>query len=243
LQLFYDVSITNVFSKVSCNIVRSCSPLDCQLSLYESDRYFCEPDPDWNERKNVYNMQNRRNLLKTTHSLFFLTNWEPNFHCTFERRLGHIGDGGKWVCDPYRLQNKTSCLVYSAGSNGEFSFEQDLKSLLPNCEIYTFDRGIYNCPINICTYRQALIGNGIDNGTKTIEMLMRELNHQERELDILKMDIEGSEYSLFMQMFNSTSTNEVYPRQILFEIHIGQRADHITHQIFDDLRISNSFIT
>ncbi|CAF1399156.1 unnamed protein product, partial [Didymodactylos carnosus] len=146
------------------------------------------------------------------------------------------------VCDPFRLENKKSCLVYSADSDGDFSFEEDLKLLAPNCEIYTFDYSLYKCPINICTYHQALIGKEI-YGTKTIAMLMKELNHQERELDILKMDIEGDEYSLFEHMFNPNSTNKVYPRQILFEIHIDQRETNITHQLFDYLRINNSFIT
>ncbi|CAF1086896.1 unnamed protein product [Didymodactylos carnosus] len=235
LQLLCGISVTNVLTKASFNIVRSFSHLDCQLSLSESDNYFCETNTDWNERKRVYNMQNKRNLLKIKHSIFFLTNWEPNFQCTFERRIGKIGDGGKWVCDPNRLENKKSCLVYSAGSNGDFSFEKDLKSLLPHCEIHTFDRGIFKCPKHVCNYHQALIGNGI-NGTETIEMLMEKLNHQERELDILKIDIEGSEYPLFTQMFNPNSTNKVYPRQILFEIHIGRKQSYVTHRLFDYLR-------
>jgi hypothetical protein len=50
------------------------------------------------------------------------TNWEPAFTCQHERRVGRWGDGGKWVCDPHRItKNKQFCLVYSVGSENDFS--------------------------------------------------------------------------------------------------------------------------
>ncbi|CAF0735985.1 unnamed protein product [Didymodactylos carnosus] len=186
--------------------------INCGLSMNESDHYFCESDSDWIERKNVYIEQDKRNQLKQTTNIFFLTNWEPNFQCRFERRIGSTGDGGKW-------------------------------RLLPNCEIHTFDPGVYQCPVNICTYHQVTLGSGDDNISKSLEMLTNDLNHTKREIDIFKIDIEGGEYSLFLSMFGPTRQNttknskrRVYPRQILFEIHIGGQAPSETHQLFDSLR-------
>ncbi|CAF3100695.1 unnamed protein product, partial [Rotaria sp. Silwood2] len=95
---------------------------DCHLSLIESDHFICESNHVWNERKNVYQIQDKKNMMKFTSNLFFLSNWEPNFHCSHARRIGKMGDGGKWVCDPYRLKSRLDCLIYSAGSKRDFSF-------------------------------------------------------------------------------------------------------------------------
>ncbi|CAF5157758.1 unnamed protein product, partial [Rotaria sp. Silwood1] len=64
-------------------------------------------------------------MVKRTHHIFFLSNWEPNFHCSHASRIGNMGDGGKWVCDLYRLKSRRDCLIYSAGSHGTFSFETE----------------------------------------------------------------------------------------------------------------------
>jgi hypothetical protein len=79
---------------------------------------------------------------------FFQQYFEPDFTCRHERRIGALGDGGKWVCDPHRLQNK-SCLVYSIGSNGDTSFEQAiLDEIGHHCEIHTFDPGNFGAVVN-----------------------------------------------------------------------------------------------
>ncbi|CAF1149179.1 unnamed protein product, partial [Didymodactylos carnosus] len=174
---------------------------DCQLSLRESDQFFCEYDVDWERRKKLYHLQHGRNRVSDARFLFFQNNWEPNFSCEFERRLGNIGDGGKWVCDVHHIQSKPTCLIYSFGSNGDFSFENAIKSVLPKCEIHTFDMGVYHCPPNVCTFHQAKLGDGLDGTTKSLEMIINQLNHTQREIDILKVDIEGAEFSLFFELF------------------------------------------
>jgi len=82
---------------------------------------------------------------------WYQDNWEPFFTCQQERRIGRWGDGGKWVCDPYQItQNKQSCLVYSIGSNNDFSFEEGvLHDVSPECEIHTFDSTIGDQPSNL----------------------------------------------------------------------------------------------
>merc|ERR1719215_1998948 len=45
---------------------------------------------------------------------WYMENYEPDFSCWHEKRIGGTGYGPKWVCDPYRIAQKGSdCLVYS----------------------------------------------------------------------------------------------------------------------------------
>ncbi|CAF3415105.1 unnamed protein product, partial [Rotaria sp. Silwood2] len=145
-------------------------------------------------------------------------------------RIGKMGDGGKWICDLYRLKSRHDCLIYSAGSSGEFSFEIAMKKAMPHCEIHTFDKKLYSCPKNICIFHQIILGNGIQpNGSKKWTTVIQELNHTNRLIDILKIDIEGEEYSFFPTMFNSSKSS--FPRQILVEMH--HQSSYVTHGLFD----------
>ena len=53
--------------------------------------------------------------------------------------MGKLGDGGKWICDPHRIrEEQEECLVYSVGSNNDFSFEQAILEVVgEHCEIHT----------------------------------------------------------------------------------------------------------
>lgn len=69
---------------------------------------------------------------------FYQNNYEPDFVCQHERRIGRLGDGGKWICDPHRISDQEDCLVYSVGSNNDFSFERSvLDEIGQHCEIHT----------------------------------------------------------------------------------------------------------
>ena len=77
-----------------------------------------------------------------TPQLWYLENFDPDFTCPHERRVGlpPTGDGPKWVCDPHRIKSQPECLVYSVGSNGNFMFEEAVHETIgSHCEIHTFD--------------------------------------------------------------------------------------------------------
>ncbi|CAF3461909.1 unnamed protein product [Rotaria socialis] len=228
---------------------------ECRLSLEESDGFFCEYDQDWSRRKSLHYSQNEKNHVSNKRSSFFLDNWEPTIHCTFEQRLG-ISHGGKWACDIYKLQTNNSQipLIYSFGSNGDFSFEEAVKDILPNSEIHTFDKDLYTCPNEICTFHQAILGNGKKKGSKPLKRIINELHHHKRRIDILKVDIEGSEFDLFDDLFDSTkstaeSTNlpssqsMPYIHQIFVEIHLpwnsGDEESLRAHNFFELFRHNN----
>jgi hypothetical protein len=211
----------------------------CSKSLHESDNFICESDELWNERKVLYHIQDKLNMQKPSSSPFFLSNWEPNFHCSHARRIGKMGDGGKWVCDLFRLQNHSDCLVYSAGSHGDFSFESHMKRSLPNCEVHTFDSKLYTCPKDVCVFHQITLGNGtFPRGSKSWPMMVKELGHQNRLVDVFKIDIEGGEYGFFPSVFNISKTP--CPRQILVEVH--PQAAQTIHGFFELLRANNYVI-
>lgn len=191
----------------------------CDLSRIESDEFFCESDQDWRRRKERFHLQHNRNRVLGSPYLFFQDNYEPTFSCRFERRLGGNGDGGKWLCDVYRLRQSQSCLIYSLGSNGDFSFENETKRLLPHCDIHTFDMRLFNCT-EICTFHQMMVGGGV-NDSKSLSTIMSELNHTGRSLDILKVDVEGSEYEFFENFFNNSDGLSERIRQILVEVHLN----------------------
>jgi hypothetical protein len=215
----------------------------CHLSMQESDNWFCESDLNWKLRKTNHHIQNKRNRISDSRHGFFQNNWEPTIQCEFERRLGNTGDGGKWVCDIHRFQqiNNTTKLVYSFGSQGDFSFESAIKTELPNAEIHTFDMGLYKCPDNVCIFHQARLGDGKSDNSKSLQMIINELGHQNREIHILKVDIEGSEFKLFDELFKY-QTDIPYIRQILFEIHLigaGEEPSRYAHHLFELFRSNN----
>lgn len=53
---------------------------------------------------------------------------------------------------------------------------------------------------------------------KTLTDLRRELGHQGRQIDILKMDVEHDEYEVFREIFSSGDPS-MFPLQIAFESH------------------------
>jgi hypothetical protein len=208
--------------------------------MLESDDFICETNIEWNRRKNIYEKQDKLNTKTRTHDILFHSNWEPNFHCSLAERVGNMGDGGKWVCDLSRLESMP-CLVYSIGSDGEYSFEIHLKKAMPQCEIHMFDKDIHECPRKICTCHQTIVGDGLAPGTKSFHMLKAELNHTKRMIDILKMDIESGEYTFLTRMFRPSKRiiNQIFPRQILVEFH-STNPENI-HDTFELLR-SNSYV-
>merc|ERR1719272_83992 len=123
-----------------------------ELSEAESFGFFSEPADYWKRRKRVHRNQLQRERgtplvpLALEHGFgWWQVYFEPSFGCPFEERIGAIGDGGKWVCDPYKLRKQDGkpappCLVYSVGSNGQADFEQAIHDDNSSaCEVHTFD--------------------------------------------------------------------------------------------------------
>lgn len=151
--------------------------------------------------------------------IFF--NWDPFFSCPHLKKVGGLGDGPKYTCDPHRLgdtkNNNTNngCLVYSIGSAGNYLFEDALLRLKPNCEIHVFDPGDYQrneTSSSTTTSASTSSKNvhfhqwGLTSDTYKVEArrgkgeyltfveMQRRLGHQDRTIDIFKIDCEGCEW-------------------------------------------------
>ena len=143
------------------------------------------------------------------------------------RRIGKVGDGGKWVCDPHLLgggapdgggaRPRPACVVYSFGSAAEFSFETELHALT-GCLVWVFDPFVTPEGLRLATTLRAVPpgaargaplppgvtfvgrwGLGATRGDPTFPTL-REIMRElgHARLDVLKLDIEGDEWDALL---------------------------------------------
>ncbi|CAF1608904.1 unnamed protein product [Rotaria magnacalcarata] len=156
-------------------------------------------------------------------------------------RIGGIHDGNKIICGIEIFTPLTKCIVYSLGSFGDFNFEW---ALLKNtsCEVHTYD--CTSPPpegkTERMTYHQICLGDTSklqkfmypyntqkdniifknESIFKRFDTILAENKHD--EVHILKMDIEGGEYSVFSDLLCQTNKTSL-PYQISFESHWWNR--------------------
>ena len=139
------------------------------------------------------------------------------------KRYG-AGEGGKWVCDAAILQD--GCVVYSLGSDGDFSFETAMLAASP-CTTHTLDCTLSNArtPVNLpprSAFHPLCLGDD-DSATsrfRSLRSIMGQLGHA--SVDVLKVDIEGFEYRLVEGLFRTfLEEGDVakLPWQLLMEQH------------------------
>ncbi|KAI3658367.1 hypothetical protein MP638_007484 [Amoeboaphelidium occidentale] len=136
-------------------------------------------------------------------------------------RLGDQEDGGKWVCKDF-FANKESITVFSVGSNGDFSYEAAvLKMQNGKAKIHTFDcTGVWEPPYQAISFHNwCLFYKDIETGnytTKAWGTILQELDI--KRVDLLKLDIEGYEWSILHSMLRHPKLEEL-PKQINLELH------------------------
>jgi hypothetical protein len=116
-----------------------------------------------------------------------------------------------WTCNTHRLLERKECLIYSFGSDGKYTWEDGLVDLLGNtkCEIHVFDRfdhkrvgddilknihyhkwdlkssyhNTFNAALSVKNARRDAILESY-----TFQEILVKLGHQERTIDILRMN-------------------------------------------------------
>jgi hypothetical protein len=158
-------SSTTSRSALTSQSAADCSkpPPETTLAYQQSLGFFDDiNDQEWLElfqkpARNADHYQNPRNPNYGSEKAAFwnFMNQEPVMSCPHLKKVGGLGDGPKWTCDPERLtrvaqrrqaanpsSKESNCLVYSIGSNGNYRFEDGLYNQLgPLCEIHIFDFG------------------------------------------------------------------------------------------------------
>jgi Methyltransferase domain len=224
-------------------LVSSSSAYD--LAKYDIDYPTWQRHQHRARKEPMYSHPDGRNLSVSIADMAFwlMSNVDPMFSCPNLRRVGGHGDGPKWTCDPHRLVKQPDCLIYSVGSFGIYKFEDGIVSTLkastinaeepwlPNCEIHVFDPdptyGRKDDPVqrNIHYHAWGLKSSyeTFDRGQfppdfefLSIQEIQQRLGHEQRRIDIFKIDCEGCEFTTYQDWLNP----DVDIRQILVETHV-----------------------
>lgn len=140
--------------------------------------------------------------------------------CSHLRRIGDIGDGGKYVCmdalrDPIH--------VLSVGSAGDFTFEIDILKYFPRAIITIMDGTVPPSVAARAPPNVSFVRFNFDLETRMTN-----------SLDILKIDCEGCELYTLMPFLRHTCVN-----QILLETHACQQPLYRHHALM--VKLNRSF--
>jgi hypothetical protein len=166
-------------------------------------------------------------------------NMNPNFDCPhLEKVGGKEHEGTKFVCNPQRLvhEGKNDCLIYSVGCAGDFKFEDGIYEMYnKGCEIHIFDpadwtrrndaevKNIHYHAWGLSstydlTSKSIVWPKGRKGGFKTFPETLELLGHQNRTIDIFKIDCEGcvSSYKLMLSPHYQVYTRRWQTHVLLF---------------------------
>lgn len=189
----------------------------------------------WNRKVSDYQRHMRIRRRAETEKLSNVRNvwdpWEPEWNCEIEERMGEPawGDGAKFMCNPQRSLQTSSCLVYSFGSNGKIQFERAVKALNPSCEIHVFDPtdspSVSAVVSSVGQFH--LLGLGSESKkfslgrVEPLADIMRQLGHSGRRLTVLKVDVEGAEWDSFSKhIWELCSSGQLRIGQLQIELHL-----------------------
>jgi hypothetical protein len=218
----------------------------------------------WIEKDSIFkvNRANRKRLVKEYPHRWSLENrqvFEPyriEYPVDLEMRVGSITDGGKHLVNPRHLYEERPCLVYSVGSNDESSFEQSLLQVTNHaCEIHTFDPTLdprrKQHMLQVATkhgffFHDAGFARKSMGKYDNLQGFMKQFNHVNRTIDILKVDCEGCEFEFFPEVVNSIKRKEFEIGILNVELHLmrSRSTEDEVHQFFEmmdsiDMRLYN----
>jgi FkbM family methyltransferase len=160
--------------------------------------------------------------------------------CVTEERIGSLGDGGKWICNSFRLPK--DCVVYGVGGNDDISFEEQMAERF-GCDVHVFDPS----PVSQRAFGALQAGKALGKGrltyhpwglgpvsktpgkemdlgidgakceVKTLAQMAEALGHQ--RIDVFKMDIEGGEFAVLEDLHRTGLLKKLGVRQLQIEFH------------------------
>lgn len=207
------IFIKNEFKTDS--LIANHNNVGCPFSSDEDDQAeFLRYSNDQNEERYSQNLNADR-----VETLFF--SYLPQINCGTKVRLGGFGDGGKWVCNPWRL--KENCTIYSVGLGINVQFDLEMLKKF-NCKVYSFDPNPkYGMLLKIQTknssnfFYQPWYINGISQGSHKVTLTKAIGHYGHDTIDVLKIDAEGNEFEIFEEFFSVERETQIC--QLLIEIH------------------------
>lgn len=178
------------------------------LAFEQSLGFFdCITDSDWKYRQHWARtrIDHAGSVKSDTDNpkSWYMNNYYPAFSCPGLMRVGRKpGPGPKFVCDPHRLpavaaqrSNSTTgtaskCLIYSVGNPWNFDFEDGMLQLNGDeCEIHVFFEGDMGAQkVNMNFHKWQIKSSGENTaGAKTLQESIKELGHEGRVIDVLKV--------------------------------------------------------
>lgn len=164
------------------------------------------------------------------HSLKFLLHsilTDLDFKCTKKQSFGAPGLGVYEICMAPGLQPKPhDCLVYSFGVSNDWSFDEAMAQY--GCEVHSFDPSIgledHQHSPNVTFHNAGLWGSNVAVNVKgwtlkRLSTIRKQLGHEQRVIDILKIDVEGGEWPFLRDVLYKNSSQLSTVRQILTELH------------------------
>ncbi|KAG0313558.1 hypothetical protein BGZ99_008749 [Dissophora globulifera] len=169
--------------------------------------------------------------------MYYWWYFPASFVCPHDiQRVGPLSDGGKWICGMslYEEKPRAKCVIYSFGVNYETRFEGEMLDRT-DCEIWAYDASVAamgpEATSDRSHFKPYFIGreDHVDaqgKTWKTLKTLMKENGHD--WIDILKVDIEGSEFETFDAIMDDF---DVLPfSQLQMELHV--REDMVAFSTF-----------
>ncbi|XP_070554923.1 probable methyltransferase-like protein 24 [Ptychodera flava] len=183
-------------------------------------------------------------------ALYFNSMTNITYQCQEGRRMGHPIplDGGWNVCLDVGVK-PNACIVYSFGIAGDWSFDDDMAEY--GCDVYSFDpfNGLqkHKRSARIWFYDIGLLDKDDDHvapkfrkgGNKTVKCrtlssIKKMLHHEEKNIDVLKMDIEGDELKVVPQLLKNGVLGNI--KQLDLEVHPPGKAYLPISEMFKTLK-------
>jgi len=189
---------------------------------------------------NSLNANNTLNVKQLEQQYFWHLLW-PVADCTRKDRIGKVGEGGKWICNSYKITKP--CTIYSFGAEDDVNFEKLWTYPFFGCKVVIFD------PIaSVIKYLKPLltpnmtlesiglgpIGGTLDQpdwgmlGKNVITQSLANITQRvglgdSTQLNVLKIDIEGSEtFAIpYLLLKEEPEFDALHVGQILLEFHHG----------------------
>ncbi|XP_063419330.1 probable methyltransferase-like protein 24 [Mytilus trossulus] len=167
-----------------------------------------------------------------------------------EYKCPNLINRGNWHdCNSSPFIARKQCLVYSFGINYDFRFDDAMARV--GCEVHSFDPSMGNTtkhirksevhfhPIGIGGKSNDAIIPRMDQYTKkhpkktwkvrTLRQIMESLGHEDRILDILKIDIETYEWEVLQNILSDNLTSRI--RQLELEFHIFPNTADVSNYV------------